>query len=118
VVLSFGFRWACTYYQVNHLNQILRGHYAYYGIGGNIRALQRVHRAVERYWRKMLSSRSWHGTVRWEQFQQIKGTVPAASTKAALLLSRAAGYRHTVNLLPKSPVREICTLGSVGAGGR
>ena len=32
--------------QVNHLNQMLRGHYAYYGIGGNFRALQRVHRAV------------------------------------------------------------------------
>ena len=47
--------------QVEHLNQMLRGHYAYYGIAGNIRALQQVHRAVERYWRKMLSSRSWKG---------------------------------------------------------
>ena len=47
--------------QVDYLNQVLRGHYAYYGIAGNIRALQRVHRAVERYWRKMLSSRSWQG---------------------------------------------------------
>jgi hypothetical protein len=58
--------------QVNHLNPMLRGHYAYYGIGGNIRALQRVHRAVERYWRKMLSSRSWHGTIYWTHFQRIK----------------------------------------------
>ena len=40
--------------QVGHLNQVLRGHYAYYGIPGNFRALQRVHGAVERYWRKML----------------------------------------------------------------
>src|ERR1700747_2847104 len=47
--------------QTDCLNQMLRGHYAYYGIAGNIRALQRVHRAVERYWRKMLSSRSWQG---------------------------------------------------------
>ncbi len=38
--------------QADHLNRVLRGHYAYYGIAGNIRALQRVHRAVERYWRK------------------------------------------------------------------
>jgi len=58
--------------QANHLNQMLRGHYAYYGIAGNFRALQRVHRAVERYWRKMLSSRSWKGMVWWKQFQQIK----------------------------------------------
>jgi hypothetical protein len=40
-------------------------------IAGNIRALQRVHRAVERYWRKMLSSRSWQGQVWWKKFQQI-----------------------------------------------
>ena len=38
--------------QADHLNQMLRGHYAYYGIAGNIRALREVHRAVECYWRK------------------------------------------------------------------
>ena len=50
--------------QVDHLNQMLRGHYAYYGVAGNLQALLRVHRAVERYWRKMLSSRSWDGAIR------------------------------------------------------
>ena len=45
--------------QVDHLNQMLRGHDAYYGIAGNLRSLLKVHRSVERYWRKMLSSRSW-----------------------------------------------------------
>src|ERR1700739_1049077 len=44
--------------QADHLNQVLRGHYGYFGVAGNIRALQRLHRAVERYWRQMLSSRS------------------------------------------------------------
>ena len=58
--------------QVDHLNQMLRGHDAYYGIAGNLRSLLKVHRAVERYWRKILSSRSWHGAVPWEQFQRIK----------------------------------------------
>jgi RNA-directed DNA polymerase len=62
--------------QANTLHQMLRGHYAYYGIAGNIRALQRVHRAVERYWRSTLSSRSWHGQVLWKQFQQIKAWFP------------------------------------------
>ena len=62
--------------QADTLNQMLRGHYAYYGIAGNIRALQRVHRAVERYWRSTLSSRSWHGQVLWKQFQQIKERFP------------------------------------------
>ncbi len=45
-----------------------------------------------------------------------QGTVPAASTKAALLLPRVAGYRHPVNQPLTSPSAGICTLGSVGAG--
>jgi len=47
--------------QFNALNAALRGHYACYGIAGNFRSLQKVHRAVERYWHKMLCSRSWAG---------------------------------------------------------
>jgi group II intron reverse transcriptase/maturase len=70
--------------QVNHLNQMLRGHDAYYGIAGNLRSLLKVHRAVEHYWRKMLSSRSWHGTVGWEQFQQIKSHFPLLRPKLHL----------------------------------
>jgi len=66
------------------LNSMLRGHYAYYGIAGNIRALQRVHRAVERYWRIMLSSRSWKGEVLWKQFQQIKERFPLVRPKLYL----------------------------------
>ena len=73
--------------QTECLNQMLRGHYAYYGIAGNIRALQRVHRAVERYWRKMLSSRSWHGQVWWKQFQQIKARFPLLRPKLYLRYS-------------------------------
>jgi group II intron reverse transcriptase/maturase len=49
--------------QVMNINRVLRGHYAYYGIAGNFRALQRVHRIAERYWRKMLSSRSRKGHI-------------------------------------------------------
>jgi exopolyphosphatase/pppGpp-phosphohydrolase len=62
--------------QVENLNSVLRGHYAYYGIAGNIRSLQKVYRAVERYWRKMLSSRSWKGEIWWKQFQRIKAQFP------------------------------------------
>jgi RNA-directed DNA polymerase len=67
--------------QVDRLNQMLRGHDAYYGIAGNIRSLLKVHRAVERYWRKILSSRSWHGAVPWEQFQRIKSQFPLLKPK-------------------------------------
>ena len=62
--------------QVINLNRVLRGHYGYYGIAGNIRALQRVHRFVERYWRKMLNSRNREGRVTWEVFHKIKERYP------------------------------------------
>jgi hypothetical protein len=62
--------------QVNNLNQVLRGHYAYYGIAGNFHAVQRVHRAVERYWYKMLCSRSRKGRISWEVFHRIKARFP------------------------------------------
>jgi RNA-directed DNA polymerase len=67
--------------QADRLNQILRGHYAYYGMAGNIRALRQVHRAVKHYWRKMLSSRSWRGEVWWKQFQQIEDRFPLLQPK-------------------------------------
>jgi RNA-directed DNA polymerase len=62
--------------QVQNLNSRLRGHFAYYGVAGNFRALQRIVRAVERYWCKMLSSRSRKGKVTWEAFKQIKARYP------------------------------------------
>jgi group II intron reverse transcriptase/maturase len=70
--------------QVITLNRVLRGHYAYYGIAGNFRALQKVHRFVERYWHKMLSSRSRKGYVAWEVFHRIKARYPLQRPKLYL----------------------------------
>jgi len=70
--------------QAINLNRVLRGHYAYYGIAGNLRALQRVHRVVERYWRKMLSSRNREGRVTWEVFHKIKTCYPLQRPKLVL----------------------------------
>ena len=70
--------------QVDNLNVVLRGHYAYYGIAGNIRALQKVYRAVERYWHKMLCSRSRAGRLRWEAFHQIRERFPLLRPKLYL----------------------------------
>ena len=39
--------------QVGEINAALRGHYAYYGVAGNLRSLVKVYRVVERYWRRM-----------------------------------------------------------------
>ena len=70
--------------QVINLNRVLRGHYAYYGIAGNMRALQKLHRHVERYWRKMLNSRNREGRVTWEVFQKIKTLYPLQRPKLVL----------------------------------
>ena len=70
--------------QVINLNRVLRGHFAYYGIAGNLRALQKVHRFVERYWRKMLCSRSRKGYVPWEVFHRIKERFPLQRPKLRL----------------------------------
>jgi group II intron reverse transcriptase/maturase len=70
--------------QVINLNRVLRGHYAYYGIAGNLRALQRVYRTVESYWRKMLCSRSRKGFIPWEVFWRIKARYPLQRPKLVL----------------------------------
>jgi group II intron reverse transcriptase/maturase len=46
----------------------LRGHYQYYGIRGNYRALALVYRRVVDAWRYWLSRRSSHGRITWEVF--------------------------------------------------
>lgn len=74
--------------QVKQINQVLRGHYAYYGVAGNLGSLQRVYRSIERYWRKMLSSRSQKGKVRWEVFLKIKRTYPLQLPKLSLPYTR------------------------------
>ena len=70
--------------QVDNLNVVLRGHCAYYGIAGNFRALLKVHRAVERYWHKMLCSRSWAGRITWAVFHQLKERLPLLRPKLYL----------------------------------
>jgi RNA-directed DNA polymerase len=71
--------------QVGDINTVLRGHYAYYGVAGNLRSLIKVYRVVERYWRKMLCSRSWAGrSLTWELFNQIKERTPLLPPKLRL----------------------------------
>ncbi|MFQ5730017.1 MAG: group II intron maturase-specific domain-containing protein [Waddliaceae bacterium] len=62
--------------QVKGINQFLRGHYAYYGLGGNLKALIRIYHCTERRWRKMLSRRSQKSYVTWEKFNKLKELYP------------------------------------------
>ena len=89
-----------------------------YGVAGNLRALLRVHRAVEHYWQQNVEKQEMARYGPSGAISADQGTVPVASPKLHYSCQELqAGYRHTVNRRPKSPVREICTLGSVEAGG-
>jgi len=54
----------------------LRGHYQYYGISGNIRALQRYYAVVLRLTRKWLNRRSQRGKLWWKQFAEYVKRYP------------------------------------------
>jgi RNA-directed DNA polymerase len=54
------------------LSQKLRGHYGYYGITGNGRALANLRYAVAGIWRKWLSRRSWAGYFSWLRFERLR----------------------------------------------
>jgi hypothetical protein len=71
--------------QADEQNVVLRGHYAYYGVAGNLRSLVKVYRVVERSWRRMLCSRSWAGRrLTWDAFNQIKERTPLLTPKLRL----------------------------------
>ena len=53
------------------LSQKVRGHYAYYGITGNARALQWFLLAVHRAWRKWLNRRNRQREMRWDRFNRL-----------------------------------------------
>jgi RNA-directed DNA polymerase len=53
------------------LSQKVRGHYAYYGITGNARALTLFLCAVHRAWRKWLTRRNRLRAMTWERFNRL-----------------------------------------------
>jgi group II intron reverse transcriptase/maturase len=53
------------------LAAMMRGHYAYYGIGGNGRRLRWYARQVVRTWKKWLSRRGRHGNVLWSRLTEL-----------------------------------------------
>jgi RNA-directed DNA polymerase len=53
------------------LSQKVRGHYAYYGITGNARALTWFLCAVHRAWRKWLDRRNGQREMTWDRFNRL-----------------------------------------------
>jgi RNA-directed DNA polymerase len=54
----------------------VRGHYQYYGVTGNLRALERFRYEVERAWRKWLDRRSRRARMDWSRFQLLLRRYP------------------------------------------
>jgi len=62
--------------QWDKLCQKVRGHYAYYGVTGNGRMLDRFLCVVERAWRKWLDRRNRERRLTWDQFNRLKKRYP------------------------------------------
>ncbi|WP_422134299.1 group II intron reverse transcriptase/maturase [Endozoicomonas sp. ALD040] len=70
--------------QVTAINRRLRGHYAYYGLGGNFRSMEKLYRFVDRYWYKMLCSRCRKGKIPWEKYHNLKQLLPLQKPRIML----------------------------------
>ena len=58
------------------LRQVLRGHYQYYGVIFNYRALRMFKDCVVRLWRKTLGKRSQKGRVTWASYTRLLAVLP------------------------------------------
>jgi len=72
------------------LRRKLQGHYAYYGITGNGRALARFLYEVRRLWRKWLNRRSWHARMTWEKFVRLATRYPLPQPRVVHSVYRRA----------------------------
>ena len=80
----------CLREQQAALSRKLQGHYAYYGITGNSRALSRFRYEAERLWRKWLGRRSWSGRMTWERFDCLRDDYPLPPARAVHSVYRLA----------------------------
>ena len=67
--------------QHERLADKLQGHYAYYGITGNMRQLQRYYTQVRRLWRKWLERRTSSKSLTWDRFNKFHLPHPLPSPK-------------------------------------
>lgn len=67
--------------QHKQLSRKLRGHYAYYGLTGNGRALAVLRDKVRRIWFKWLQRRSWQSRWTWERMGRLLEAMPLPPTR-------------------------------------
>ena len=67
--------------QHRRLSSMMRGHFAYYGVGGNSRRLRWFANQAVRVWRKWLSRRHRGGGVPWARFNALLARHPLPSVR-------------------------------------
>jgi hypothetical protein len=72
------------------LTRKLRGHYAYYGITGNSRALSRFLWLTERAWRYWLNTRSQRARMPWPRFNRLLLCYPLPRPRVVHSIYRCA----------------------------
>lgn len=95
--------------QQKALSQKLRGHYLYYGIPGNSRAISRFRHRVTDSWHKWLNRRSQKRQFSWAKFHRMLERYPLPPAR---LPRRRPTHGQTS--AARSRMREIRTSGSVG----
>lgn len=75
--------------QHRRLTLALRGHYAYYGLSGNMCALRRLRYEVERIWRKWLARRGHRSRMIWEYFALLSQRYPLPTPRIRYRLAFA-----------------------------
>ena len=64
--------------QIDRINRTLRGHYNYYGMGGNYQSLAKIYNLAVLYLKKVLGRRNNKGYVTWELYDKIMEKHPIA----------------------------------------
>jgi hypothetical protein len=78
--------------QARAINQILRGHFTYYGIAGNARKLRDFWNFTWREWKHSLSTRSQKGWLTWEAFKTLVAQHPLVRPRIRIPYSQMASY--------------------------
>jgi len=72
------------------LSRKLDGHYNYFGVNGNGRALQNLRYAVTRAWKKWLNRRSQRARMTWKRFNELLGAHPLPAAKIKVQIWRTS----------------------------
>jgi group II intron reverse transcriptase/maturase len=79
-------------HQARTINQILRGHFNYYGVAGNAQKLHAFWNFTRREWKHSLSKRSQKGRMTWEDLQSLWSQHSMAPPRIRISYPQLAAY--------------------------